>query len=174
MATTGRPSGGAGRAPRVRRTDASRARRSRAGLPARSRPAARAARARKATLTARAAILAVALASVALALALPFKVWLGQRGEIHDLQSQAKAQERRVAQLHQQEQRWSDPAYVMRQARVRLHYALPGEKTYVVLDKPKARKQHEPATSSTEQLTGPWYSRLWQTVEAAGEATSSS
>ena len=128
---------------------------------------------RRSTLTARAAILAVAVASVALALALPFKVWVAQRGQISSLQSQTRDQEQRVAALKREQQRWQDPAYVEQQARLRLHYAMPGEKTYVVLGKPK--KHHKAAASAPAgpTLTGPWYSRLWQSVEDAGEGTPS-
>ena len=171
MANTGRPTGGAGRAPRDGRGGASRQRRSRAALPTRT-EASRPTRVRRATLTARAAILAVALASVALALALPFKVWVGQRSQIHGLQAQTKEQERRVAQLREQQARWNDPDYVKRQARVRLHYAMPGETTYVVLGKPKTHKHKTQDAPTTSALTGPWYSRLWQSVEAAGDGGS--
>ena len=175
MATTGRPAGAAGRGPRDGRGGASRQRRSRAAPPKRlAAAAAGQARVKRATLTARAAILAVAIASVALALALPFKVWVAQRSQIHGLQSQTKDVERRVAHLRAQQDRWQDPDYVKQQARVRLHYAMPGETTYVVLGKPKPH--HHRATqqaSSPAELTGPWYSRLWQSVEAAGDGGSS-
>ena len=129
-------------------------------------------RVRRSTLTARAAILAVAVASVALALALPFKVWVAQRGQIASLQAQTHDQEQRVAALQRQQQRWQDPAYVEQQARLRLHYALPGEKTYVVLGKPRKHHRSLATTPTGPTLTGPWYSRLWQSVEAAGKGTS--
>ena len=125
---------------------------------------------RRSALTARAAILAVAVASVALALALPFKVWLGQRGQISSLQAQTREQEQQVAQLQKQAQRWNDPAYVEQQARLRLHYAMPGETTYVVLGKPPAHHKPTSAVSTGPTLQGPWYSRLWQSVEAAGKS----
>ena len=128
-------------------------------------------RVRRSTLTARAAILAVAVATVALALALPFKVWVAQRGQIASLQSQTREQEHRVAALKREQQRWQDPAYVEQQARLRLHYAMPGEKTYVVLGKPKKHHKTAAAAPTEPGLTGPWYSRLWQSVEKAGEAT---
>ena len=166
-----RPSGAAGRAPRAGRAGASRARRSRAAPPRRA-VTAKALRVRRSTLTARAAILAVAVASVALALALPFKVWVAQRGQISSLQAQTHEQEQRVAALTRQQQRWQDPAYVEQQARLRLHYALPGEKTYVVLGKPKKHQQTAASKPTGPSLSGPWYSRLWQSVEAAGKGTS--
>jgi cell division protein FtsB len=130
-------------------------------------------RVRRSTLTARAAILAVAVASVALALALPFKVWVAQRGQISSLQAQTRDQEHRVAALKRDQQRWQDPAYIEQQARLRLHYAMPGEKTYVVLGKPKKHHAKALAKPTGPTLTGPWYSRLWQSVEAAGKGTSS-
>jgi len=155
------------RAPGARGAGASRARRSRAAPPARTaRP--EVVRRRRTTLTARAAVLAVAVASVALAVALPFKIWLAQRGQIADLEAQTRAQQQHVADLEAQQQRWSDPAYIEQQARLRLHYVLPGEKAYVYLGpKPGAAK---PATGggTTPAGTGPWYSRLWQTVQIAG------
>jgi cell division protein FtsB len=122
-------------------------------------------------LTARAAVLAVALASVALAVALPFKIWLAQRGEISSLQAQTRAQEHHVSALQHQQQQWQDPAYVEQQARQRLHYVRPGEKAYVVIGpvkKPAVRAKKAPAAPT---LTGPWYSRLWQTVQISAAPT---
>jgi cell division protein FtsB len=167
MARTGRPRGAAGRAPGAGRAGASRTRRSRAGLPARkSGPSVPR---RRAVLTARAAVLTVALASVALALALPFKIWVAQRGEINSMTGQIHAQQQRVAALKHEQQRWSDPAYIRAQARARLHYVMPGETAYIVLDKGhKKHVQSRPEQSTTQGTTGPWYSRLWQTVRVAG------
>ncbi|HET6816313.1 MAG TPA: septum formation initiator family protein [Mycobacteriales bacterium] len=172
MPTAGAPRGAAGRAPRGGRTTPSRARRSRAAPPGR-RPPLQPTHRRKATLTARAAVLAVALASVALALALPFKVWVAQRGQISELQAQTRAAQQRIAALKAEEQQWQDPNYVRQQARERLHYVMPGETAYVVLDDrsaKRARSQHR--TQTTSELTGPWYSRLWQSVQAAGKSGS--
>jgi cell division protein FtsB len=120
-------------------------------------------------LTARAAVLAVAIASVVLALALPFKVWVAQRGQIHAVESETREQQQRIVDLREQQERWKDPDYVRQQARVRLHFAMPNETTYVVLGKPKTKKA-KTETASEPSLTGPWYSRLWQSVEAAGAA----
>src|SRR3954447_23800638 len=127
-----RRSGAAGRTPGTSRAGAGRkgasgVRRSRAAPPARvAAVEAAAVRRRRTTLTARAAVLALALASVALAVALPFKIWLAQRGEISSLQAQTHAQQQHVEALQRQEQQWQDPAYVERQARLRLAYPVPG------------------------------------------------
>ena len=167
-------SGAAGRTPGTSRAGAGRkgasgVRRSRAAPPARvAAVEAAAVRRRRTTLTARAAVLALALASVALAIALPFKIWLAQRGEISSLQAQTRAQQQHVQQLQQQQQRWQDPAYVEQQARLRLHYVMPGEKAYVVLGRPTPKTAAKGAAPATPAVVGPWYSRLWQTVQIAG------
>jgi cell division protein FtsB len=179
-APRGRRTGAAGRAPGTSRAGAGRRgaspqRRSRAALPGRAAatPPTAAERRRRTTLTARAAVLAVALASVVLAVALPFKIWLAQRGEISALQAQTTQQERHVADLQRQQQRWQDPAYVEQQARVRLHYVRPGEKAYIVLSRPAPKsstvKHSTSAPTAAPTLDGPWYSRLWQTVQLAGK-----
>jgi cell division protein FtsB len=170
MATRGRPSGAAGRAPRAGRTGATSRSRSRAAPP--SRKPAPAGVPTRPNLTARAAVLAVAIASVVLALALPFKVWVAQRGQIHAVESQTREQQQRIVDLREQQERWKDPDYVRQQARVRLHFALPNETTYVVLGKPENKKAKQKAAAEPA-LTGPWYSRLWQSVEAAGAAPAS-
>ena len=172
----GRSSGAAGRSPGTSRSGAGRkgaspVRRSRAALPGRVQAVgAAAARRRRTTLTARAAVLAVALASVALAIALPFKIWLAQRGEIASLQAQTKAQQNHVAQLQHQQQQWQDPAYVEQQARLRLHYVLPGEKAYIVLGRARPKAAKSGPAPAGPAVSGAWYSRLWQTVQLAGAA----
>jgi hypothetical protein len=113
-------------------------------------------------------VLAVALASVALAVALPFKIWLAQRGEIADLQAQTRTQQQHVAALKDQQQRWGDPAYIEQQARQRLHYVLPGEKAYVYLGPKAGATKAAPKGAAGPAVTGAWYSRLWQTVQVAG------
>ena len=117
-------------------------------------------------------MLAVAIASVVLALALPFKVWVAQRGQIHAVESKTRDQQQRIVELREQQERWKDPDYVRQQARIRLHFAMPNETTYVVLGKPES-KQAKQQTTTEDALTGPWYSRLWQSVEAAGAVPAS-
>jgi hypothetical protein len=89
------------------------------------------------------------------------------------LQAQTTQQERHVADLQRQQQRWQDPAYVEQQARVRLHYVRPGEKAYIVLSRPAPKsstvKHSTSAPTAAPTRDGPWYSRLWQTVQLAGK-----
>jgi cell division protein FtsB len=164
--------GAAGRRPGRKRPAPTRATRSRAATPTR-RPKRDDVEhvGRQTTLTARAAILVLAVASVMVAVALPLKIWLGQRSDIASVSSQIKKVQGHIAALNAQHQRWSNPGYIEEQARQRLHYVVPGQKSYIVLGKghlPHAAAARRQAAAAR----GPWYSQFWQSVEAAG-ATSS-
>jgi hypothetical protein len=92
-------------------------------------------------------------------LALPVRSWFLQQAQIADAQGAIVATEERIAALEQEQALWGDPAHVAEQARLRLHYVMPGEVGIVVLqpdDAPTAADQ--PAT---------WYESLWQTVDSA-------
>jgi hypothetical protein len=56
---------------------------------------------------------------------------------------------------------WEDPAFVIAQARSRLHFVFPGEVGYVVLgedDRPIVPEEERAAHQA------PWYSRLWDST----------
>lgn len=165
----------AGRGPGAKRSAASRTQRSRAASPTRrgtSTPRAKSESGeqlgRQTTLTARAAILLLALASVIVAVAVPFKIWLGQRSDIASLQAQTRQTELKLGKLNAQDKQWQQPAYVESQARQRLHYVLPGQKTYVVLG--RHGSQAGAARHQASATTAPWYSQFWQSVQTAGKA----
>jgi hypothetical protein len=65
------------------------------------------------------------------------------------------------------QERLQDPAYVTSLIRERLHYVLPGEVGYVVLDPSEA-----PAPSSAKKAVAPvaWYSTLWGSVQSTDGA----
>ncbi|MBV9487827.1 MAG: septum formation initiator family protein [Frankiaceae bacterium] len=165
--------GAAGRRPGQKRPAPTRSTRSRAAEPTR-RPKREDVEevGRQTTLTARAAILVLAVASVMVAVALPLKIWLGQRSDIAGVSAQIKKVQAHIAQLDAQHKRWNDPGYIEQQARQRLHYVMPGQKSYIVLGKGHrvhaAAARHEAAPA-----TGPWYSQFWQSVETAGTPTPS-
>lgn len=161
-------SGAAGSRPAAKRVNPATDRRSRAPRPRTAPPRSREdLRRRQTALTARAAILLVALAAVALAVALPFKIWLGQRDDIASLSAQTKQTQQQIASLKAQRKRWQDPSYIEQQARQRLHFVMPGEKTYVVLGQKATAKNRSRATTGPTS-TSPWYSQLWSSVTAAG------
>jgi cell division protein FtsB len=163
--------GAAGRGPGAKRPAPSRTRRSRAASPTRRENAERSGQTgRQTALTARAAILVVAIASVVVAVALPLKIWLGQRGDIASLVAQTHQTQVQLGKLTAQDQRWQNPAYVESQARKRLHYSMPGVQTHIML----GRRSDAGKTSAVRSQTvaaGPWYSQFWASIETAGDPT---
>ncbi len=96
--------------------------------------------ARRSRLTGRAALLALVLCSLIVALAYPIRQYVSQRAEISDLQRQQDQARQRVEQLRDLKARWQDDSYAEQQIRQRLHYVMPGETGYIVID-PDAAKQ---------------------------------
>jgi hypothetical protein len=161
----------AGRGPRRAQRSPARDRRSSTPRPRRSASAPRGPR--RTPLTGRAAILALALAFVLVAVALPFKIWLGQRSDLASLHAQIARAQDQVAMLTEEDQRWRDPAYIEAQARMRLHYVLPGQPSNIVLGVRPARSAaalrdaiNHPAAPPASG--GPWYDQLWQSMQTAG------
>lgn len=121
-------------------------------------------RASRPALTGRAAILILVLAALVVTLAIPLRAWLAQRSEIAALEADVAASRERVASLQQELQDWEDPAFVIAQARSRLHFVFPGEVGYVVLG-----EDDRPIVPSDEADVdeSPWYSRLWDSARQA-------
>lgn len=140
-------------------------------------PAIRAAPARgslAAVLSWRALVLAGVL-GLAFALVWPsVRVYLDQRAEIHDLQAQRDAAQTQVDDLNAQLDRWSDPAFVVAQARERLAYVFPGETPYRVVD-PEVARPAAPGSvdavrsGETGANGGPWYDKMWASIQTVGE-----
>lgn len=115
-------------------------------------------------LTGRAAILVLVLAALVVTLAIPLRAWLAQRAEISALEADVAAAQERVDELQAELADWEDPAFVVAQARSRLHFVFPGEVGYVVLgedDRPVVPSEVEQSDNSA------WYSRLWESTRQA-------
>jgi cell division protein FtsB len=121
-------------------------------------------------LTGRAAVLALVVCLLAISLAYPLREYLAQRGDISDTRAAVAEQEKSVAALRNEEKRWQDPAYVERQARERLHFVMPGETSYVVLEPDEAPSPDGVVTSAPRPVKrSPWFTDLWHTAEVAGK-----
>ncbi|MBD1269075.1 septum formation initiator family protein [Aeromicrobium tamlense] len=95
--------------------------------------------------------------------------WWQQRSEIAALEAQNRQTQQDIAQLEDQERRWSDPAYIRQQARERFGWVMPGEIGYRVIGvdgelKGQSSTLEEPEVAPRR----PWVERLWGSVEAAG------
>ncbi|MFE0728283.1 FtsB family cell division protein [Streptomyces antibioticus] len=117
--------------------------------------------ARRSRLTGRAALLALVLCTLIVALAYPMRQYVSQRAEIADLEREKRQAAERVEELRDLKARWQDDAYAEQQIRLRLHYVLPGETGYVVID-PKAAKQSRAGLGAADR---PWYSNVWDGVD---------
>jgi cell division protein FtsB len=121
-------------------------------------------------LTGRAAVLAIVVCLLAISLAYPLREYLAQRGDIGSIRARVAQQEKSVADLRSEQKRWTDPAYVERQARERLHFVMPGETSYVVLEPDEAPAPDGVVASQPRPVTrSPWFTDLWRTVEVAGK-----
>ena len=94
--------------------------------------------------------------------------YIGQRGDIAALRDKVAAQEQDVAALQAERERWRDPAYVEQQARQRLKFVKPGEKSYTVLDpEPDAGNRDPLAAIASSDGELPWYQGVWESARTA-------
>jgi cell division protein FtsB len=117
--------------------------------------------ARRSRLTGRAALLALVLCTLVVALAYPIRQYVSQRAEIADLQREKAQAAERVEKLRDLKARWQDDAYAEQQIRQRLHYVLPGETGFIVVD-PDAAKQSRTELGAADR---PWYANVWDGVD---------
>ena len=115
------------------------------------------------------------LAAVAVVLALLilpyFQKWLVQRSQLNAARQEIAQSRSEVSALEQQRARWQDPEYVKAQARQRLHFVMPGDTGYVVLDPPsqqQATTDPSAAAAGVTEQGRSWFGNLWQSVEVAG------
>ncbi|HET7819936.1 MAG TPA: septum formation initiator family protein [Ornithinibacter sp.] len=118
--------------------------------------------------TRRGAVLLSIVAFLMVLLGSTVAAYVGQQGDIAALQDKVAGQEHDVAALKAEQERWRDPAYVEQQARQRLKFVKPGERSYTVLDA-------EPSTGTTDPVPElaapdvalPWYETVWQSTRTA-------
>jgi cell division protein FtsB len=122
--------------------------------------------ARRSRLTGRAALLALVLCSLIVALAYPMRQYVSQRADVADLERQREQARQRVEQLRDLKARWQDDAYAKQQIRQRLHYVMPGETGFVVID-PDAAKQSRAGRGTADR---PWYTNVWDGVDKSDAA----
>ncbi|GGR88152.1 hypothetical protein GCM10010269_29150 [Streptomyces humidus] len=122
--------------------------------------------ARRSRLTGRAALLALVLCTLIVALAYPMRQYVSQRAEVADLEREKRQAGERVQQLRDLKARWQDDAYAEQQIRQRLHYVLPGETGYIVVD-PDAARQSRADLGAADR---PWYSNVWDRVDSSDAA----
>ncbi len=144
------------------------ARRSAGGPPPGGGPARRTPAPARGRHTGRTTVLATVLLALLLAYAYPMRVYLTQQAEIQALEDRQHTQRLHIKELEEERAKWNDDEYVRAQARRRLHYVLPGETAYLVLDGSGAPDapggSPGPGTGKPPER---WYGGLWSSIGAA-------
>jgi cell division protein FtsB len=116
-------------------------------------------------LTGRAAVLAVVICAIALSLAYPVREYIAQRQQINQLAAQNQTMSAQVKSLETENGQLAQPWYIEQRARDELHMCFPGEQCYTVLD----GQSPYTSTSPPAKAVTPWYTKLWQSVQRAGQ-----
>ncbi|GLF99316.1 FtsB family cell division protein [Streptomyces yaizuensis] len=119
--------------------------------------------ARRSRLTGRAAFLALVVCSLVVALAYPMRQYVAQRGDMAEQRERMAEAEREVERLRDEKARLQDDTYIRRLAREHLHYVLPGEAGYTMID-PRASERPRDGDDAEGR---PWYSNVWDGVDRA-------
>lgn len=118
-----------------------------------------------------AVLLGIAVIAVIL-LALPLREYLAQRSEINSASQKMSEQQTKVNDLQHQVDQWQNEEYVRGQARERLHFMLPGEVGYKIIDPGNTENKLAERAPRTDGPSGPWYDRLWLSIRAAERSNS--
>ena len=128
-------------------------------------------RAPRPAVTGRALALGTVVVLLLVLLASPMNRYFGSRGDVNSAAEQLQHDRARLAQLKDQQRRWGDPGYIERQARSRLQYAMPGDTTYIVVDRGARNQIDRTATRPVDPTDqGSWNIKLWDSVQRAGDA----
>lgn len=119
-------------------------------------------------VTGRALVLGTVVVLLLVLLASPLNRYFGSRSDVQHAAQQLRDDQAELAKLQKQQQKWSDPAFIQQQARIRLQYAMPGDVVYVVV-RPGQKSDIETTSGvvAAKHPTG-WNQKLWQSVEVAG------
>lgn len=123
---------------------------------------------RRSSLTPRAAILTVVVALALASIALPLRDLVAQRNRINALRDRESVATAELRVMNAQIARWNDPAFVAVQARERLHFVLPGQVGYVVLEADDAPVLLH-GTAPQRSRSRSWYSAIWGGIQRAGQ-----
>jgi cell division protein FtsB len=123
---------------------------------------------RRPLFTGRGMLLGALILLLALTLAGPVRQYVAGRAELVRLAAEGRELDQRAADLQQELERQSDPAYAERQARERLTYVLPGDRLVIVADGRTVDGDADAQpTAGTSEDPVPWYKGLLESVATA-------
>ena len=104
-----------------------------------------------------------------LTLAPPIKNYFTQRAQINSLKSQVATDRTALDAARAELNLWRDPNYIKSQARERLHFVMPGERQYIVVDDSSSNTSNGTTKVASSLTDGqPWYSRLIASISETG------
>jgi cell division protein FtsB len=104
-----------------------------------------------------------------LTIAPPVKNYFTQRAQINALKSQLSADNSALQKAREELLLWRDPEYIKTQARERLHFVLPGERQYIVVEGKNTEAQNGTTKIASALVDGqPWYARLIASISETG------
>ena len=104
-----------------------------------------------------------------LTIAPPVKNYFTQRAQINALKSQLSADNSALQKAREQLLLWQDPEFIKTQARERLHFVLPGERQYIVIEGENTEAQNGTTKIASALVDGqPWYARLIASISETG------
>ena len=104
-----------------------------------------------------------------LTIAPPVKNYFTQRAQINALKSQLSADNFALQKAREELLLWRDPEYIKTQARERLHFVLPGERQYIVVEGENTDTQNGTTKIASALVDGqPWYARLIASISETG------
>jgi cell division protein FtsB len=104
-----------------------------------------------------------------LTIAPPVKHYFTQRAQINALKSQLSADNSALQKAREELLLWRDPEYIKTQARERLHFVLPGERQYIVVEGENTEAQNGTTKIASALIDGqPWYARLIASISETG------
>jgi cell division protein FtsB len=113
-------------------------------------------------------VLASIMVLLAITLVPTLRSYLRQQGEIEAMRERVAAQRLTVEELQREQARWSDNAYVEQQARERLKFVKPGDRSYTVIDgDPERQPAPGVAAAPKSSADHPWYGQLWESAKVA-------
>jgi len=117
-------------------------------------------------------VLILVLSVLTVSYASSLRAYLQQKDQIDQAKTEIAQRSAAIESLEREKQRWKDPAFVQANARERFGYLMPGEKSYVVLDKDGKPIESQATLSSPQQVlhkeTKAWWSKEWESVQLAG------
>lgn len=99
-----------------------------------------------------------------------------QNADLHRVRVELEARQAEADRLQRELDRWNDEAFIEGQARSRLLFAMPGDQVWRSIGGEHLREQTEQAAGARVHtgilgragyVAAPWYTLLWESVQAA-------